>query len=77
MNIDSVSINARSIDGEALEMRKHNNSIKIDITSEPYIEIMYKGVFYAIELTSTQKNYALVMKMIEGPTMKLIEYNEI
>lgn len=71
VNVDSIQLNARTISSEALDLKKDNDYLSMDITREPYIEFKYKGKFYSIELKGSHYKFVMTLKEIVKPTMTL------
>lgn len=76
VNIDTLSINARTKTGEALSLKRTDKGIQLDITKEPFVEFEYKKVFYSIEIVR-HISINCSIRMNINPTMKLKRYSEI
>lgn len=78
VNIDSISINARTKKGDVATIAKGKDNIQIhSIYNFPFVEIEYKGVYYSIEVCGEYMNYYCRLNRIETPTMKLKKYSTI
>jgi hypothetical protein len=74
-NIDSIKINARTYDGESLELNIYDGKVKYDITRNPYIEMEYKGIIYSIEILGRHYSYRYVLRRDILPTLNLVQVN--
>jgi hypothetical protein len=70
-NFDTIKINARTKDGEYINMTNSNNEISLDINTEPYIEIEYKKKHYSFEITGKHYTFNCIVKEIKSPTLQL------
>lgn len=77
VNLDTISINARTISGETLELSKSGEEIHMEITKEPYIEFEYKNTFYSIEITGKHYTFKSILRKDIKPTLTLKKYKEI
>ncbi len=70
-NINSIKLNARGKNGEALSISKDNTGFDIDITLEPFVELEYKNIFYSIEITGAHHSFHCIIKKNIKPTLDL------
>ena len=77
VNIDTISIGARSKSGESLNLFNVNREIRLDITQEPFIEFDYKGTLYSIEISG--RHYLFFCTLIKNvnQTLRMKKYKEI
>lgn len=77
VNIDTISINARSITGERLDINLTDRGIEIDIRKEPFIELGYKEAVYSLDVRKSQEAYRVIITKNVTPTMKLKKYKQL
>lgn len=77
INLDSIKINARTINGEKLNLNQISNYIELDITEQPFIELKYKNELYSIKVLGKHYSFNVTIKKHVNSTMKLYDYNEI
>jgi hypothetical protein len=71
VNINSVSICARTSKGEKLDINRSNYELIMDITKEPYVEFEYKGITYSIEISQHPSSVNCIIKKNINPTLVL------
>ena len=77
INIDTISINARTKMGESLKIYKPVGEIQIGISEEPYIEFEYKGTLYSIEMDIKDGSVTSTLRKDIKPTLVLKKYKDL
>lgn len=71
VNIDEISLNARTKLSNPLDITKEKDFISVRIIEEPFIEFKYKNKYYSMEISGEHYQFSFLLKQIKEPTMKL------
>lgn len=77
INFSKLLINGTDNNGNKIDFRIEDNSIRTYISSNPRIELNYLGNFYDVTTTGRVYNYTTIISKIDTNTIELYSVNEL